>query len=223
MKILFPEHKTKINVRKYFFYSILKPQHLRLRQVALYFFAERYKFREVPSLRKKVFIEFPTQISTLLTKIQIKLNLITISINQKLGTQHNKTAAAKEILALILIRKPYNYANTEHIEVFSWSLFVFRKSQVGIVISDDGDEIPPTPTATMEVVKRQLLNLHIFKSVLHSIILKELAEQPFRQLTLIFFCKSWNTREDPKDWEKDNGSILQKGKQDEPCNCMSIT
>lgn len=92
---------------------------MRLRQVALYFFAERYKFREVPSLRKKGFIEFPTQISTLLTKIQIKLTLIAISIKQKLGTHHNKTAAAKEILALILIRKPYNCANAEDVEIYS--------------------------------------------------------------------------------------------------------
>lgn len=90
-----------------------------LRQIALYFFAERYKSREVPSLRKKEFIEFPTQISTLITKIQIKLNLIAITINQKLGNHHNKKAMAKEVLVLILIRKLYNYANAEDLEIYS--------------------------------------------------------------------------------------------------------
>lgn len=71
--------------------------------------------------------------------------------------------------------------------MYSWSLFVFRKSQDGIVISDDDDdEIPPTPTVTLEVVKQQLLKLDIFKSVLHSILLKTLARELSRQLTLIF-------------------------------------
>lgn len=69
---------------------------------------------------------------------------------------------------------------------YTHDLFVFRKSQDAIVILDDDDEIPPTPTVTLEVVKQQLLKLDIFKSVLHSIILKELAGELSRQLTLIF-------------------------------------
>lgn len=51
---------------------------------------------------------------------------------------------------------------------------------------DDDDEISPTPTITLEVVKQQLLKLGSLKFVWHSIILKELAGELPRQLTLIF-------------------------------------
>lgn len=44
---------------------------------------------------------------------------------------------------------------------YTHDLFVFRKSQDDIVIPDDDDEIPPTPTVTLEVVKQQLLKLEI--------------------------------------------------------------
>lgn len=71
---------------------------LQLRQVALWLLAKQSKFTDVTN-----FIKIHTQISTLITKIQIKLNLIAMSINQKLGTIRYKIATAKEILALIFI------------------------------------------------------------------------------------------------------------------------
>lgn len=49
-----------------------------------------------------------TQITTLITKIQIKLNLITI-MNKKLGVLHNKIANVKAILELAFI---YSYKKT---------------------------------------------------------------------------------------------------------------
>lgn len=67
------------------------------------------------------------------------------------------------------------------------SLLVVRKSQSGRFMSDDDDdEISPTPTITLEVVKQQLRKPGILKFVWHSIILKELAGELPRQLILIF-------------------------------------
>lgn len=47
----------------------------------------------------------------------------------------------------INIRKQYIYVNSnaEEAEICLWSFFVFRKSQDGIVISYDEDEIHPFP------------------------------------------------------------------------------
>lgn len=60
-----------------------------------------------------------TQVTTLITKIQIKLNLIA-NINQNLGVLHNKRASGKAILALIFIYS-YNYGinNAQEAEMYS--------------------------------------------------------------------------------------------------------
>lgn len=71
------------------------------------------------------------------------------------------------------------------------TLLVVRKkikvnSYQVMMMMDDDDEISSTPTTTLEVVKQQLLKLGSLKFIWDSTILKELAGELPRQLTLIF-------------------------------------
>lgn len=51
------------------------------------------------------------------------------------------------------------------------TLLVVRKNQsVRFISGDDDDEISPTPSITLEIVKQQLLKLGSLKFVWHSII-----------------------------------------------------
>lgn len=73
----------------------------------------------------------------------------------------------------IHIRKPHNYGinHAWEAEIYSW-MYVVRKNPSVRFISgdDDDDEISPTPTITLEIVKQQLLKLGSLKFVWHSII-----------------------------------------------------